>query len=97
MNLTNLTYMIACTQLNGIGPVKCKRILESFPDLVEFFVEKPHVIYLKTGINPKLIQQDQRKKAIDAAQAIENYNNRNKIQTYSITTARRSSIPFSVD
>lgn len=79
VNYTYLHYQIGLSLLNQIGPIRAKEIVEQVPDLTCLFHWSKAEIHRKTSLRPKVIDQLQRKKALEKADSVIRYIKKNNI------------------
>ncbi|TNE73518.1 MAG: DNA-protecting protein DprA [Bacteroidetes bacterium] len=81
MNYTDLHYQTALSLLFGIGPRRGKDLVEKLPDLERLFFDSPKNLSRSSGYRKELFEQMDRSGALESADSILRFNEKNNIDT----------------
>lgn len=81
MNYTDLHYQTAFSLLFGIGPIRGKELIDKIQELPRIFHDDPESLSRMSGYRVQLFNEMDRQGALDAAEEILDFNDRNAIRT----------------
>ncbi len=85
MNSNQLQLQIALSLLQGIGPVRARKMLSVLPDLQFLFTANLRELEHTTGVSYSLLKKMRRQEALQAAEEELNFIHKKGIQTYFYT------------
>lgn len=81
MKTTELNYQIALTLLKGIGPKKARHLISKLGGIEPLFKESINAISKKAEMNPILLKQMNREKALEEAKYHEAFIEKHQVKT----------------